>query len=515
MEPLMFRATLFTAVLVLSGCSEFDLISNPEPVVVPVPVIQVTPPQLLYGELVGGDTEVQTFTIKNIGDMALTVTDVTMASGISFEILTEDLNVTLEPGSMKHVDVQFSPMAANNNFGLVLVHSDDPVTAEVPVDLMGEGAVPELAISPNYYDFANTFIPCGAEKELILTNIGREDLVITDLDYASAGHLSLLAGLTLPLTLAPSETAAVLVGFAAADTAGDLGTLSVTSNDPRGIVEAEQWGEGQYASQESETFEVPFEPPVDIIFAVDQSCSMDAEAAVLASAFGNFISTINTVTTDWRVGVTTLYDGCFNSGILESTTPNYQSLFTSAVAQGGHHNRTEALLELSAVAVSQTGAGQCNANFLRSDALLHVIVVSDEPEQSGVGWGTWLADMSSYKSNQGLLKVSAVIDQGSCGSGSGGYVDAANFTGGEVLNICDSAWANQVDLLANASLAGINSFGLGTQAADGTVQVWVDGTEWTSGWTYDAGSNSVVFDEPNFEGGEVIDVDYSALGDCP
>ncbi len=511
----MFRATLFSAALILTGCSEFDLIGEQTPEPIPAPIIEVTPQQLLFGELVGGEAEVQTFTIQNIGDMALDVTDIELASGESFTILTEALDVTLEPGAKKHVDVEFSPLAANNNFGLVVVHSNDPETPEVNVDLMGEGAVPELLITPDYYDFENTFVPCGAEKELILTNIGRDDLVITELDYASGGHLSLLEGLELPLTLAPNDTAAVTVGFDAADTAGDLGTLAVTSNDPRGVVEAEQWGEGQWASQEGETFEVPVEPPVDIIFAVDQSCSMDTEAAALASAFGNFIGTINTVTTDWQVGVVTLFDGCFNSGVLDNSTPNYQSLFTSGVTMGGHHNRTEALLELSATAVSKTGAGQCNAGFLRPNALLHVIVDSDEPEQSGTNWSTWLNDMSAYVANPGLLKVSAVIDQGNCGTGSGGYVEAANDTGGEVLNICNSNWASQVDVLANASLAGINTFGLGLPAAGETVAVFVDGVEWTSGWTFDPGSNSVVFDDPNFQGGEIIDVDYAALSDCP
>jgi len=247
---------------------------------------------------------------------------------------------------------------------------------------------------------------------------------------------------------------------------------------------------------------------------VVQSCSMDTEAAALATAFGSFIGTINSVTTGWQIGVTTLENGCFNHGVLSSSTAGYQSLFADAVTQGGHHWNTEALLLQSALAVGQTGAGGCNAGFLRPGAMLHVIVVSDEPEQSGTAWSTWVSDLESYVSSPSLLKISAVVDLGSCGAGANGYTEAASATGGEILNICDSAWASQVGVLASASLDGLNEFVLTDSAEPSSIVVEVDGAPYTGTFTYDAANDTVTLDNPGFTGGEQVDIFYDVLSDC-
>ena len=49
---------------------------------------------------------------------------------------------------------------------------------------------------------------------------------------------------------------------------------------------------------------------------------------------------------------------------------------------------TEALLTVAANALSKTTTTGCNAGFLRTEALLHVILVSDEPEQSPHSWSS-------------------------------------------------------------------------------------------------------------------------------
>ena len=43
----------------------------------------------------------------------------------------------------------------------------------------------------------------------------------------------------------------------------------------------------------------------------------------------------------------------------------------------------------------------------------------------------------------------------------------------------------------------------------------VDGAVWTSGWTYDYVNNAVVFNDPQFQGGETIEIDYDIASECP
>ena len=54
--------------------------------------------------------------------------------------------------------------------------------------------------------------------------------------------------------------------------------------------------------------------PSDIIFAVDQSCSMDDDAANLASNFSSFIGQLSNYSNDWQIMVVNDDNGCTNLG---------------------------------------------------------------------------------------------------------------------------------------------------------------------------------------------------------
>ena len=68
-----------------------------------------------------------------------------------------------------------------------------------------------------------------------------------------------------------------------------------------------------------------------------------------------------------------------------------------------------------------------------------------------------------------------------CGDGTGadGYDNAANYTGGEILDICNNSWASQITNLSAASLANIFRYELSQGSIDqGSIQVYVD-DPWT------------------------------------
>jgi hypothetical protein len=151
---------------------------------------------------------------------------------------------------------------------------------------------------------------------------------------------------------------------------------------------------------------------------------------------------------------------------------------------------------------------------LRPGALLHVIVVSDEEEQSGAAPSYWVNRFEGHVAHPSLLKVSAVADiNTACGdhSGAANYKTAANLTGGEKLNVCTSAWSSQTATLALASLSAINEYTLTTTAEPSSVDVSVNGTQWNSGWTFDASTNSVIFTSSPPTGASVV-VNYLPAG---
>lgn len=515
--------SIFPVVVALAavGCSEYNVSDRPEPGLGPAPVIKVSPSALQYGELSEGDEEVQTFTVENIGDADLNVADIQVVDGAaSFTILSATRAFLLAPGDSTSIDVAFTPMGVEN-FGRVHVLSDDPETPEAPVDLLGFGAVPELAISPEHWTF-NAVVPCGDFVELTLENVGSEVLTITDADYASGGLLTLDAGnLTLPLSLAPGETRAVTVHFSAVEVGSDFGELSVTSNDPRGVVTADQNGEGSFVQEATEAFTEPGIPPVDVMFLIDQSCSMEEDNKDdIQNGIPGFISTLQTVA-DWQLVQITKHDACANGGIMDSSTPNASNLlinnaFTGTGGGLGGAYLTEQLLKLASNALAQTGPGQCNAGFLRPGALLHIIVASDEKEQSGTNWSNWLADYRTYVSAPDLVKVSAIADfNKNCGdgSGAGGYEDIALATGGSLLNICSANWGAQLTDIAADVLAGIRTYNLSDPAIEGTIEVTVNGVA-TTDFSYTPGANSVTIDNPPIDEGDEVEITYGVMAEC-
>lgn len=222
--------------------------------------------------------------------------------------------------------------------------------------------------------------------------------------------------------------------------------------------------------------------------------------------------------------VATDYSGCNDSGLLTASTPDLQGTFATAVTTGSYDDwhggggisaTGEAGLYVSAANVENTDPGECNAGFLRPDALLHTVVVSDEPDQSPETWDAYVADLVAKKGSSSLVKMSAVAGDypSGCATASAGvgYYEAASATGGAFASIC-SDWASTVDVLAEAS-ASQSSFPLTYTPDPDTIVVWVDGAEQSSGWAWDSSTNTVVFDA-SVGGGSTVEIDYAAVGTC-
>lgn len=482
------------------------------------PAIQVDPAFLGFGLLSEGEESVKTFTVSSIGEEALEVESIRVESDApSFTILTDIDGLLLPVGEYAEIDVAFTPMSAGGNVGQAIVTSNAKRDEEVAVELMGDGAIPQLEIFPDPLDMGVAYVGCDNEDEVELRNVGTDDLEIYEVAHEGASF-DLDSALDLPLTLAPDESVNVYLNFEPEDQGEVSGTLSVTSSEPLGTREATQTGVGQYAAEYDEEWVVPANPPSDIIFYVDQSCSMEDDQASLAAQFTTFITELNTYSTDWQIIVANQDNGCNQtSGVLRPTDSDYVTRFQSAVSAGGGW-WTEAGLTITSQAVEMTDPGECNQGFLRSDAMLHIIMVSDESEQSTSSWN-WYADkVVAKKGSSANVKFSAIAGDwpGGCATADPGegYHQAVNATGGVFLSIC-SDWAipSNMSMLAAASVQQA-AFELGAPAAESTIKVWVDGEERESGWHYDEGDNMVIFDSDVPEENDRIRITYGGLAEC-
>jgi hypothetical protein len=506
--------------------------------------IEVEPSVLQFSSLTAGEQEVQSFTIRSVGvdPLEVNLIEVIGEQAASFTILTTDPTFTLEPNEEQVIDVAFSPLDANQIYAEALIDSNAGNEEQALVALQAEGIIGALDISPNPLSLGEHYVGCSVENEVTITNVGSMDVTISDISQLGDGF-SVAFEEALPLTLAPSELLTVDLTFMPLQEVEVTGQLSVTSDEPMGTRIAEQTGSGLLNNQVTQEWEFAIDPPADIMFSVDASCSMSDNINQLSSNFSSFISQLSNYSNNWQVMVTGGDTGCNIGGILTPNTPNYTTTFQQAVkckddflspyygacsAMGDSY--TEALLTEARNAIDNTDPGECNAGFIRNEAMLHLIMVSDEPEQSvdmtGETWQQLADQIIAKRGSAGMVRISSIVGDVPNGCQSGGwfgadadpgegYVDATNYTNGVFLSICDS-WSDpaNLQLLAETSVL-LDAYPLDYGAVEETINVQVNGYPVSDAyWHYDANTQSVMFDSNAPQEGSSVTISYVPVGMC-
>ena len=519
----MRRGFLLVTLLGLVGCIEQTL-SKADGNLGGDILIDVVPASLDFGELSASDSAaVKTFTVRSLGTSTLTVDGMEIqgeAAG-SFTILS-DTAFALAAGADLNIEVAFEPVGANDQSAVIIVSSDAENAPKIPVNLYGDGLVSELQITPDPLDFGEVGVACDALENVTLTNVGTEALTISTIEGSGDGFV-VTSGPALPLTLEPDDETVVRVTFTPGGEEAFSGSLAVTSDEPLGTRTADQLGRGVLEGVDVvDEWTLAEDPPTDIIFSLDSSCSMNTDIWELYNNFGAFIDELEGFSEDWQIIVANEDDGCHNSGILTPSTPNYGDRFQDALfAWNNNDDYTEALLTVNHNAVQKTDAGECNAGFLRSGAMLHVIDITDEPEQSfeisGVGWEDLVDGIIDKKGDPSMVTISAIagdVPKGCDGAAAGtGYYEATEKTGGIFLSICQN-WsaANNLGLLAAASV-NQDTFTLSQPAQEASILVWRNGVGHNN-WTYDPADNTVTLKDPVPSEGDDVRIEYESTGSC-
>jgi len=521
------RYGLLACVVGLSACGNFDFADGNGNVVAPSGVISVDPMSWDFGTVPRGQVGEATFNIGSHGFAPLRIQELYIDGPSDFYIepLTEE--IILDPWELTSITAEYSPVEGGNQEAVLHIVSNDKNRPDIAIPLYAFGDMPGIVVSPDPVDFGQTLIGCDHAQFVTILNDSDEDVSLTNVQMSEMDGVTLNYSFSLPQPLAPGEWVQAEVIY---EPGVELPVNGLITATPDGDIEpgsAGVLGEGAYVATPTDVFVVPDIQPIDFLFAVDQSGSMDDQNSALGAAFSTFISEINAVTSDWNIGVVTNDNGCFNSGVISSSTSNYSSVFSSAVLSGGCGGgypscMTESLLDLVSAALNKTSPGQCNSAF-RNDmtAPLHIVLLSDEKYQpyfSGSTWQNQLAGFNVY-SPAVPLKVHLIGDiTTSCGdgSGAGGYTQVADATGGLKLNICLSDWADDIVDIATSALEDLQSYPLSVPRGDGNnMRVWVEGVEWTEGWHFDEQENKVVFDV-EMESGDTVEVTYGVFPEtCP
>ena len=409
--------------------------------------------------------------------------------------------------------------------------------------LEAEGLIGALNISPDPLNLGQHYVGCEVNNEVTITNVGNQEITISDIAQVGDGFAMSMTEI-LPKTLLPTELITVDLSFMPLIESEVSGELVVTSDEPMGTRVATQLGSGLLHGEIVQEWEFAIDPPADIMFAVDGSCSMSDNMNQLASNFSTFISELSNYSTDWQIMVSGGDTGCNAGGILTPSTPNYATIFQNAAkckdtpwgsnlyndCSSMGNSYTESLLTETRNAVENTDAGECNSGFIRNEAMLHIIMVSDEPEQSadmtGETWQQLSDQIIAKRGSAGRVRLSSITGDVPNGCNSGGlfgssadpgtgYVDASNYTNGVFLSICDT-WSDpaNLQLLAETSVL-LDAYPLDYGAVEETIQVEVNGYPVSSDyWYYDEDTQAVMFSSNAPQGGASVTITYVPIGLC-
>jgi hypothetical protein len=417
-------------------------------------------------------------------------------------------------------------------------------TGSLGWNIHGTSGVADIAVLPDKVNFGLVTIGCYSKAfKIKVYNAGTAPLDISDIYTDGCGpEFQVIDFPALPLKVQPSQFEELCVVYLPQNEGVDECKLVVESSDlDTPVFPVPLRGEGTWDTENTDYFTQISGKKVDLLFVIDESGSMCGEQDNLADNFDYLMDKAQQWDNDYQIAITTTnvtdedHIGKFHGEprIIDKTTVssfggNVKDIGCNGSGtqesglEGGRRAITAPLATDTGVAC--TGDGNCsdgnlcvkgicggyNRGFLRSDAALEIIMVSDEEDQSPGSVPFYIDFFKSIKGflNEDMMHVHAIVGDknGGCGTQDEGadagkrYIEIQEATGGEFGSICDDSFATILDEIGSKAFGLQKQFFLSAQAdgTPGSVKVWVDSgagfVECTNGWEYQNDTNSVVFD---------------------
>jgi len=313
-------------------------------------------------------------------------------------------------------------------------------------------------------------------------------------------------------------------------------------------------GRGDVTAVQEDIFAQDPQPKVDVLFVVDNSGSMSDKQTNLGGNFDSFIKFAAAQQVDYHIAVTTTgvdvahggistngtppdANGCAesegsNPKVITLQTPNAEEVFRQNVKVGTDGNYSELLIRPAYLALTNPNLNGCNANFLRDEANLAIVVVSDAGDQDAVPVSFYLNAFFTIKGFKrqnmftfnGIIPVAPGHETSSCSYDGSEFANTRieqviQSTSGVSEEICTTSWAKTLEKLGQTAFGYRTRFFL-SNVPDTTgtnkVEIVVDGIPYPetgpfgdTRWTYNSAANAIDFDALSVpEPGSTIAVSY-------
>jgi hypothetical protein len=288
-----------------------------------------------------------------------------------------------------------------------------------------------------------------------------------------------------------------------------------------------------------ETATVNYGSALDILWVIDNSGSMGPHQQNVINNAALFMQSFSAASAlDWKIGLISTdqfeapYVGFTPNNELNSKTSSPVQLFQNAVQQLGLNGDTE----------EKTFSPILNAinsypNFVRSDAYLAIIIVTDEEEQSPIMPADFLNKMVAMKGGNAkkILTYGVFGSNENCSSNGGFYYansryqDFMNISGGATFNLCAPDFGNMLAAIGANLISKVTYYAptilLQARPQPNTIEVVYQGKVLPGGlkstggmWIYNPMDNAIVFHDTSFIANGINDVTVTFdvdKGDAP
>ena len=420
--------------------------------------------------------------------------------------------VTLTQGQSLELDFRYLPVAEQESKVIYTVRTDEPLYPFRNVALVGTGAgYLDLFTRPRVVDFGEVRPDCPEVlQEVELVNAGSSRVDVTGYTLTSSTPEFRLDA-PASATLAPGTVEGFRVGYDAANLGDDVALIQIDVRDLAFPIVVPVQGTGRDNPVVVDTFEQQPRRDVDVLFVIDDSCSMGDEQLAIARNFMSFIRQANLRQVDFRLGVTTTTVLGSGGGLVGAPitprTANLENEFSRQTAVGTNGSGLEQGLEatLAAVILAERGLSP-NVDLFRAQTPKVFVVISDEDDFSPAPELTYAAQL---RNRFGQIETAVVSGQGTgCQSSNGSATPSPRYErfvqdlSGQTYSICGD-WAGNLASIGQTAFGLAVSFELSRTPVASTVEVRINGRLQSSGYSVDLSAPAVVFTSPPPEGARV------------
>jgi Abnormal spindle-like microcephaly-assoc'd, ASPM-SPD-2-Hydin len=186
-----------------------------------------SPTSLSFGNVVVGSNKSLTETLTNSGGSSLTISAASV-SGSGFSLVGLTLPLTLNASQSTTFSLKFAPASAGAASGNITITSDG-ANPSFNIPVSGTGVTPGvLSATPTSLSFGTVQVGSNASLSEKLTNTGGANVTISQANVTGSGFS--ITGLTLPTTLAPSQSVTFTAKFAPASAGAVTGNVAIVSD---------------------------------------------------------------------------------------------------------------------------------------------------------------------------------------------------------------------------------------------------------------------------------------------